>query len=121
MKRLGNLPIFLISCLLLVFSSCQKEKEEFIDETNEEETITLDSVITGMLLSASQNNGYIDDIIDGSDCISVALPVTVFANGQKVIVEDESDYCLIEDISINILVTASCRNSVRPIIMINMR
>ncbi|TDI77148.1 MAG: hypothetical protein E2O83_08455 [Bacteroidetes bacterium] len=95
MNRLGNLPIFLISLLILVFSSCQKEKEEFIDETNEEETINLDSVLTGMLLSASQNNGYIDDIIDNSDCISVALPVTVFANEQKVIIEDESDYDLI--------------------------
>lgn len=95
MNRIGNLPIFLISLLLLVCSSCQKEKEEFIDETIEEETITLDSVLTGMLLSASQNNGYIDDIIDGTDCISVALPVTVFANGQKVIIEDESDYGLI--------------------------
>jgi hypothetical protein len=79
----------------LACSSCQKEKEEFIDETNEEETITLDSVLTGMLLSASQNNGYIDDIIDGTDCISVALPVTVFANEQKVIIENESDYGLI--------------------------
>jgi hypothetical protein len=95
MNRIGNLPIFLISFLLLVCFSCQKEKEEFIDETNEEETITLDSVLTGMLLSASQNNGYIDDIIDGTDCISVALPVTVFANEQKVIITDESDYGLI--------------------------
>lgn len=95
MNKIGNLPIFLISFLLLVCSSCQKEKEEFIDETNDEETITLDSVLTGMLLSASQNNGYIDDIIDGNDCISVALPVTVIANGLKVIIEEESDYGLI--------------------------
>jgi len=91
MNKLSKLPIFLITFLLLVCFSCQKEKEEFIDETNDEETITLDSILTGMLISASQNNGYIDNIIDGSGCVSIQLPVTVFANDQEVIIEDESD------------------------------
>ncbi|MBL4663002.1 MAG: hypothetical protein JKY22_05500 [Flavobacteriaceae bacterium] len=78
--------------------SCQKEAEEFIDETKEEETITLNSVLTGKLLSASQNNGYKDNIIDGSNCISVEIPVTIVANKQEVVIQTEDDYALVQAI-----------------------
>jgi hypothetical protein len=88
---------------MLLNVSCQKEAEEFIDETEDEQsidgqTITLNSVLTGMLLSASQNNGYKDNIIDGSSCISVNLPVTVVANKQTVIIQTEEDYTLVQAI-----------------------
>jgi len=95
MKRIRNIPVLFIVFLLFINTSCQKEKEEFIDENNEEETITLDSILTKMLVSASQNNGYIDNIIDGSSCLSVALPVTVVANDQEVVLVNEADYALI--------------------------
>jgi len=98
MRSIRNIPILLFTLLLMVGTSCQKEKQEFIDETNEEETITLDSVLTGMLLSASQNDGYKDNIIDGSSCISVRLPVTVVVNEQKLIISDEQDFGLIQAI-----------------------
>jgi len=108
MKTIRKVPIFLISFLMLLSMSCQKEAEEYIDETEDNQatngqsidgqTINLNSVLTGLLLSASQNNGYKDNIIDGSSCISVALPVTVVANKQEVIIETEDDYALVEAI-----------------------
>ncbi|MBT8254984.1 MAG: hypothetical protein KJO23_00450 [Bacteroidia bacterium] len=90
--------IIIVVLLTVSLTACQKEKQEFIDDTNDEETIALDSVLTGMLLSASQNNGYLDNIIDGNGCISVSLPVTVIVNGQEVIIQQPSDYQLILDI-----------------------
>ncbi|SDE30849.1 hypothetical protein [Ulvibacter litoralis] len=80
-------PILLLG---LLFSSCQKEEHELIDETPNE-TITANSVLAEMLVSASQNNGYVDDIIDGSSCSSVELPVTVFANSQELTISTLAD------------------------------
>ncbi|MEM7087473.1 MAG: hypothetical protein AAF489_14900 [Bacteroidota bacterium] len=104
MKTIRKVPIFLIIFLTLLSVSCQKEAEEFIDETEEEqgivdnEPITLNSVLTQMLISASQNDGYKDNIIDGSSCISVNLPVTVVANKQEVVIQTEDDYALVRAI-----------------------
>ncbi|MEL6812886.1 MAG: hypothetical protein AAFP76_16285, partial [Bacteroidota bacterium] len=83
MKVIRYSAFFFFALRTLAVISCQEEAEEFIDETNEEETITLDSILTGRLISASQNNGYLDNIVDGSSCTSLALPITVFANGQE--------------------------------------
>ena len=96
MKTLTTKILLLLFTAMILFS-CQKEEEEFIDET-EEETITANSTLGVLLTRTSQNRGDLDDIIDGSDCITVNLPITVFANGQKVIIEDEDDIDLVEDI-----------------------
>lgn len=98
-----KIPIFFVIFLMLLGVSCQKEAEEFIDETEEdqgldEDTLNLNSALKGMLISASQNNGYKDNIIDGSSCISVELPVTVAANEQEVVVKTEADYALVQAI-----------------------
>lgn len=108
MKTIRKVPIFLVTFLMLLTVSCQKEAEEYIDETDTDQSIdeqgtdgqsiNLNSVLTGMLLSASQNNGYKDNIIDGSSCISVNLPVTVVANKQEVVIQTEDDYALVQAI-----------------------
>ena len=108
MKTMRKVPIFIVTFLMLLSVSCQKEAEEFIDETEDDQTtggqsidgqaITLNSILTGMLLSASQNNGYKDNIIDGSSCISVNLPVTVIANKEEVVIQTEEDYALVQAI-----------------------
>ncbi|WGF92999.1 hypothetical protein [Aequorivita marisscotiae] len=88
--------IFLVLLSVSLFS-CQKEEEEHIDET-EEETITANSPLTGLLLRTSQSPGAYDDIIDGNSCASVILPVTVIANGQQVTVNTPEDINLIKEI-----------------------
>ncbi len=77
---------------IMLVTSCQKEAREFIDETEEEETFTATANLANLLVRTAQNFGGIDDIIDGSDCFSLQLPVTVIANGQEVIVASEDDY-----------------------------
>tara|TARA_R110002124_G_scaffold131910_2_gene294398 strand:+ start:33985 stop:35034 length:1050 start_codon:yes stop_codon:yes gene_type:complete len=73
-----------------LLTSCQKEEEEYIDDTDEE-TITANSTLAINLLSAAQNNGSIDNIIDGSSCVSIVLPVNVIANGQPLLIDSVSD------------------------------
>lgn len=96
MKNL-KINLLLILAILFVASSCQKEAEEIIDENNPE-IITSDSSLSNLLRSATQNNGTLDNLIDGSDCITLEYPVTVFANGQKVILESEDDISIVEAI-----------------------
>ncbi len=98
MKEKFYVPLLLIIGIGLVFSSCQKEKFEYVDETNNEETIAVNSELARMLISASQNNGSVDDIIDGSSCTSVVLPVSVYANNQLLTIQTISDLQLIQDI-----------------------
>ncbi|MCW9038854.1 hypothetical protein, partial [Altibacter sp.] len=97
MKNLIRIHFLLLLSLTLLFGSCQKEEDEFIDETNEE-TITANSTVTQLLIRSSENAGDFDDIIDGNSCASVVLPVTVFANGQEVVITDEDDYDIVEAI-----------------------
>ncbi|WP_117157653.1 hypothetical protein [Marixanthomonas ophiurae] len=98
MKRNITIYTFLILCFGLLFSSCQKEETEFIDETDQDETITSNSTLANLLIRTSQNPGSNDDIIDGNSCTQVKYPATVIANGQKVILESEADISLIQDI-----------------------
>jgi hypothetical protein len=96
MKRVLH---FFLSFLLLgiIAVSCQKEEKEFIDETNNE-TITATSQLTLLLIRTSENNGAIDDIIDGNSCATLVYPVTVIANGQQLVLESEADLQLVQDI-----------------------
>jgi hypothetical protein len=79
-----------VFCVGFLFFSCQKEESVLIDETPDE-TITGNSVLGQMLVSASQNNGGIDDLIDGNGCFSLQLPVTVYVNSQLLIIESIFD------------------------------
>lgn len=97
MKKTYFLRFFVLFLLSVALFSCQKEGEEHIDET-EEETITANSPLTGLLLRTSQSPGAYDDIIDGNSCASVILPVTVIANGQQVTVNTPEDINIIKDI-----------------------
>ena len=98
MKRKITLYAFLILCFGLFLTSCQKEEAEFIDETDQDETITSNSTLANLLIRTSQNPGSNDDIIDGNSCTQVRYPATVIANGQKVVLESEADISLIQAI-----------------------
>lgn len=98
MKRKINLRILTVISLMLILISCQKEDKELIDDSNNPETFTSGSNLTQILISASQNNGSLDDIIDGSDCISVVYPIQVVANGQQVTLQSVDDISLVEAI-----------------------
>jgi hypothetical protein len=97
MKKIALLPLLFVFFFGMMFTSCQKEEEMFIDQTDEE-TITANSVLTLLLIRTCQNDGDLDDIIDGNSCISVKFPITVIANGQQVVLMDEDDLDLVEAI-----------------------
>ncbi|WP_339702203.1 hypothetical protein [uncultured Marixanthomonas sp.] len=98
MKRKITLYTFLILCFGLFLTSCQKEEAEFIDETDQDETITSNSTLANLMIRTSQNPGSNDDIIDGNSCTQVKYPATVIANGQKIVLESEADIPLIQAI-----------------------
>ena len=97
MKKSLKWPILLLLLIGFAFTSCQKEDEEFIDLENEE-TVTANSVLTNLLIRSAQNFGIIDDLIDGNSCATIKFPFTVIANGQKVTLQNEDDFDIIEDI-----------------------
>lgn len=84
--------------LCITFFACQKEAEEHIDQTGEEDTLTANSQLTQLLVRTAQNPGSYDDIIDGNGCASIVLPVTVIANGQQVEISSPEDILLIVQI-----------------------
>lgn len=88
--------LFTLLSVALVMVSCQKEKSEFIDQTNKKETITATSALSSLLRGASQNPGKRDNIIDGNSCSQVKFPITVIANGQQLILKNATDLALVQ-------------------------
>jgi len=98
MKKFINLHFILAVSLLFIFASCQKEEAELIDDTTTDDTFTASSNLTALLLSASQNDGSLDNIIDGSSCVSIAYPYSVIANGQQVDITSGDDISQVQAI-----------------------
>ncbi|WP_203293664.1 hypothetical protein [Luteirhabdus pelagi] len=100
MKKIYNIS-FLWTMVLLVFLalfSCQREEQEIIDETDEEDTITANSVLTNLLVqNAAAENGQ-DNSIDGNSCTSIVYPITVIVNGTEVTLTSENDFPIVGNI-----------------------
>jgi len=80
-----------------IFTSCRTEETEFI-QSPEEEILAENSTVATLIQRTATNDGSHDNIIDGSNCFDVQLPVTVFVNGIEVIVNTEDDLDDIEAI-----------------------
>ncbi|MEX0998092.1 MAG: hypothetical protein WDZ45_13660 [Flavobacteriaceae bacterium] len=85
-----NLKITYFLVISLFFISCQKEEIDIIDETPGD-AITLETPLTNLLLNTTQNNGGVDDFIDGTSCSSIQFPYQVIINGQTITISDETD------------------------------
>ncbi|TBN01410.1 hypothetical protein EYD45_13480 [Hyunsoonleella flava] len=90
-KFLVLLPFF----ALLLFTSCQEETVE-ISSPDEAETLTATSELTSFISATSKNDGSKDNIIDGTSCISVKLPVVVKVRGLEIRIDSEADYIKIK-------------------------
>ncbi|MBU2941013.1 LamG domain-containing protein [Lacinutrix sp. C3R15] len=82
---------------LLLFSACQEEVVEITDPDNEE-TIAPNSNLANLMRNVASNDGSIDNIIDYANCLEVALPVTVTANGVTITIESITDFDALESI-----------------------
>lgn len=92
LKNLGLLMIF----SLLLFS-CRTEDMEIV-EPSVEDAFGVNSTIANLLKRTVTNDGSHDNILDGASCFDIKLPITVIANGIKVVIENEDDIDIIEDI-----------------------
>lgn len=89
MRNFKN-SFFFVFILSLFLFSCQKEEIDIVDETPGD-AITLEAPLTNLLLSTTQNNGSIDDFIDGTSCSSIQFPYQVIINGQTVTISNPED------------------------------
>ena len=93
MRSLLRLSFLLMLITVVQLTSCQKEETEIIeDNTQEEETITVDSHLTNLLFRVSINDGNNDDFIDGSSCFSIKFPFSVLVNETEFNLETENNY-----------------------------
>jgi hypothetical protein len=95
MKTIKTLCLLSFFALLLVFTSCQEETVD-ITAPDESETLVANSELTSFISATSKNDGSKDNIIDGTSCISVKLPVIVKVRGIEVRIDSEADYIKIK-------------------------
>jgi hypothetical protein len=81
----------LVVSSLLILNGCQKEIDETIEATNKE-SFTQGSDVADLLRRTAQKDGSSDNIIDGSSCSSLLLPVTVAVNGQDLTLNSPDDF-----------------------------
>lgn len=97
MKSPIKFIVLLVGLIVINLTSCQKE---VVEETppNQEETIAPNSSLAIAMRNTSANDGSVDNIMDGSDCFTVNLPVTIEANGITLTIQSLDDLSLIEAI-----------------------
>ena len=90
--------IFLINLFaLFALFSCNEEPFQEV-QNNQEEVIAPNSSLTNLMALTTSNDGSVDDILDGSDCFSVNLPVTITAGNITITINTLEDLELLEDI-----------------------
>jgi len=87
LRTLLLIPFF----ALLMFTSCQDEVIDITDP-NETETLVAESTLTSLISATSTMDGSADNIIDGTSCISVKLPVIVKVRGVEIRIDSKLDY-----------------------------
>ena len=78
--------------ILISFLGCQKEEMNVTQATDSIQNLVPNSVLAGLVLRVTQNPTSKDNILDGSSCFSVQLPVTINLNNQQIVVSTEVDY-----------------------------
>ena len=97
MKTKINLLLVFFLFALLCITACQNE-ETGINDPNEQETIVPNSVLANLISNATANSGAIDNILDGTSCFSIELPVTIIVSDVTITIENEDDLEQLEDL-----------------------
>jgi len=97
MKSILNRFFLFALFALFSFTACQDEATE-LDNPNAQETVVPSSLLANLVSRTTANFGASDDILDGSNCFSVELPVTFVIENITVTVETESDLDQLYDI-----------------------
>lgn len=94
--KLAKAKVYIFFTVTILLFSCQSEENEVTQ--NDQENLVPGSELALQLFRVTQYPTSADNIIDGSNCFSVNLPVVLKANGQELIIFNEEDYALIEEI-----------------------
>lgn len=94
--NINHLFLFILFALFS-FTACQDEATE-VDNPSEQEVIVANSDLTSLMSRTVANFGAADNILDGSSCFSVELPVTIIVSDITIIIETEEDLDLLEDL-----------------------
>lgn len=83
--------------LTLFVTGCQKEINETIEATTED-VFSSETVVADLIQKTALKDGSEDNIIDGSSCSSLVLPITVHVNGLEIILDEPKDFETVENI-----------------------
>jgi hypothetical protein len=89
-----KIVVFALMCIICI--SC--ETESHIIKNEPQDNILNNPALKSKLLRVSQYKTAVDNVIDGTSCFAVNLPVTVVVNDQPVIIDDAADYQQVRDI-----------------------
>lgn len=78
--------------LLIALSVLSCQNEENMVNRNNDGALSKTSPLTSLILRTSQNPTAWDNLLDGSDCTCVKLPVGITLNGDYMWIDSESDY-----------------------------
>ncbi|BAO74715.1 hypothetical protein [Winogradskyella sp. PG-2] len=97
MKTKNNYLLVFFLFALLSFTACQDEATE-INNPDLQETIDPNSTLGMLISNTTANYGAADNILDGSSCFSVELPVTIVISDITIVIETEDDLEQLEDL-----------------------
>ena len=95
MRQHFKVLLILLSVISFLNVSCRQEEYAF-EGTPPDQSIKAGAKITGLLQNVALKDGSDDDILDGANCISLELPVTVTIDGENYVVNEENDYYTIK-------------------------
>ncbi len=118
MGKISKYAWYLMLCLMVLFSSCQKEESEFISPDNDT-TIPRSSLLSTLMKNVLTHDGSFDDVVDKGNCYSIKLPYTIRLNGRQKrlsAVEDYVDIVSSDAVVINFPVTITFHDYVEMVI-----
>ena len=117
MKTKINYLFAFVLFALFALTSCQDEITQ-IENPNEQETIVPNSTLANLMARTTANFGAADDILDGTSCFSVALPVTIVVSDITIIIETQDDLEQLEDLLDDVNIDDDVLDFVFPITII---
>ena len=87
MKRTFTL---IFALFIAALSGCQEEVVEIIDPSPQN-VVTANSQAAILIQRTATNDGSYDNIVDGSSCISIAFPYSVYFNDTEYVISSTDD------------------------------
>lgn len=114
--KFNDLIVFFLFAFMS-FTACQDEIEQS-ENPNDQETIVSNSTLANLMGRTTANYGAADDILDGSSCFSVDLPVTIVVSDITLVIATAADLEELEDLLDDIEIGEEVLDFIFPITLI---